>query len=39
MIFGEPPAFGKMMETLNALEQEINGQSGANKNWISNERT
>jgi hypothetical protein len=32
MIFGEPPAFGKMMETLNTLEQEINGQSGAKKN-------
>jgi hypothetical protein len=32
MIFGEPPAFGKMMETLNTLEQEINGRSGANKN-------
>jgi hypothetical protein len=25
MIFGEPPAFARIMETLAALEQEING--------------
>lgn len=38
MIFGEPPAFGKIMETLNTLEQEVNGQRSANENSISTQR-
>jgi hypothetical protein len=38
MIFGEPPAFGKIMETLNTLEQEINGQRCDNENSMSGEK-
>lgn len=38
MIFGEPPAFGKIMEILNTLEQEVYGQRSANENPISSQR-
>jgi hypothetical protein len=39
MIFGEPPKFAKIMETLGTLEQEINGQSVATESSILNQRT